>query len=45
MDYLAEYFHTGVGYLSINISIIKTENEIPFGELLVVCKFLKAVFF
>ena len=50
IDYLAEYFHTGVGYLSINSgrsvlsTIIKTENEIPFGELPVVCKFLKAVF-
>ena len=39
-----------VGYSSVNTArsvfstIIKTENEIPFGELPLVCRFLKGVF-
>ena len=47
---LTNYFLTGVGYLSVNAArsvcstIIKTENEIPFGELPLVCRFLKWVF-
>ena len=47
---LTNYFHTGAGYLSVNTArsvfstIIKTENEIPFGELPLVSRFLKGVF-
>ena len=49
IEYLTNYFHTGVGYSvntarSVLSTIIKTENEIPFGELLLVCRFLKGVF-
>ena len=50
IEYLTKYFHTGVGYSSVNTAIsvsstiIKTENEIPFGELPLVCRFLKGVF-
>ena len=50
IEYLTNYFHTGVGYSSVNTArsvlstIIKTENEIPFGELPLVCRFLKGVF-
>ena len=47
---LTNHFHTGVGYLNVNTArsvfstIIKTENEIPFGELPLLCTFLKGVF-
>ena len=50
IEYLTKYFHTGVGYSSVNTArsvlstIIKTENDIPFGELPLVCRFLKGVF-
>ena len=50
IEYLTNYFHTGVGYSSVNTArsllstIIKTENEIPFGKLPLVCRFLKGVF-
>ena len=49
IEYLTNYFHTGVGYSvntarSVLSTIIKTENEIPFGELSLVCRFLKGVF-
>ena len=50
IEYLTNNFHTGVGYSSVNTSrsvlstIIKTENEIPFAELPLVCRFLKGVF-
>ena len=50
IEYLTNYFHTGVGYSSVNTArsvlstIIKTENEIPFGELSLVRSFLKGVF-
>ena len=50
IKHLTEYFHTGVGYSSVNTArsvlstIIKTENEIPFGELPLACGFLKGVF-
>ena len=50
IEYLTNYFHTGVGYSSVNTArsvlstIIKTENEIPFGELPLVRSFLKGVF-
>ena len=49
-EYLAEHFHTGVGYSSVNTArsvlstIIKTENWIPFGEFPLVCTSFKAVF-
>ena len=45
-----KYFHTGVDYSSVNTArsvlytITKTENETPFGKLLLVCRFLKVVF-
>ena len=50
IEYLTKYFHTGVGYSSVSTAtsvlstIIKTENDIPFGELPLVCRFLKGVF-
>ena len=50
IEYLTKYFHTGVGYSSANTPrsvlsiIIKTENEILFGELPLVCRSLKRVF-
>ena len=50
IEYLTEYFHTGLGYLSVNTTrsvlpiIIKTENEIPFGKLPLACKFLKVFY-
>ena len=51
IEYSTDYFNTGIGYSSVNTAtsvlstIIKTENEIPFGELLLVCRFLKGVLF
>ena len=45
IEYLTEYFNTGVGYASANTAksvsstIIKTENEIPLGELALVGRF------
>ena len=50
IEHLTNYFHTGVGYASVNTgrpvlsTIIKNENEIPFEELPLVCRFLKGVF-
>ena len=50
IEYLKKYFHAGVGYSSVNTArfvlstVIKTENDIPFGELPLVCRFLKGVF-
>ena len=50
IEHLTNYFHTGVGYSSVNTvrpvlsTIIKTEIEITFGELPLVCRFLKGVF-
>ena len=43
IEYLTKYFHTRAGYSSVNTArsvlsrIIKTENEIPFGEVPLVC--------
>ena len=50
IEYLTKYFHTGVGYSSVNTAksvlstIIKTENEITFEEMPLVRRFLKGVF-
>ena len=47
IDYLTEYFHTRVGYSSVNTSrsalstIIKTENKISLEELRLECRFIK----
>ena len=45
---LTEYFHNRVGYSSVNsttsVLSIKTENEMPFGKLPLVCKLLKRDF-
>ena len=49
-EYLTKYFHTGVGYSSVNTTrsvisiIIKIEIVILFGELPLVCRFLKGDF-
>ena len=47
IEYSTGYFHARVGYLSVTTArfvlstTIKTENEIPFGKLPLVCSFLK----
>ena len=49
IEYLTEYFQTGVGYSFVNTArsvltiVIKTENEIPYDTILV-CRFLNGVF-
>ena len=50
IEHLTNYFHTGVGYSSVNTvrsllsTIIKTENEMPFREFPLVYRFLKGIF-
>ena len=50
IEFLTEYFKTGVGYSSVNSarsalsSIIKPVCNVPFGKSPLVCRFLKGVF-
>ena len=50
IEFLTEYFKTGVGYSSVNSarsalsSIIKPVCNVPFGKSPLVCKLLKGVF-
>ena len=50
IEFLTEYFNTGVGYSSVNStrstlsSIIKPVCNAPFGKSPLVCRFLKEVF-
>ena len=50
IEFLTEYFKTGVGYTSVNSarsalsSIIKPVCNVPFGKSPLVCRFLKGVF-
>ena len=50
IEFLTEYFKTGVGYSSVNSarsalsSIIKPVCNVPFGKSPLVCRFLKRVF-
>ena len=50
IEFLTEYFKTGVGYSSVNSarsalsSIIKPVFNVPFGKSSLVCRLLKGVF-
>ena len=50
IEFLTEYFKTGVGYSSVNSArsalsnIIKPVCNVPFGKSPLVCRFLKRVF-
>ena len=50
IEFLTEYFKTGVGYISVNStrsalsSIIKPVCNVPFGKSPLVCRFLKGIF-
>ena len=50
IEFLTEYFKTGVGYSSVNSSrsalssIIKPACNVPFGKSPLVCRLLKGVF-
>ena len=46
IEFLTEYFKTGVGYNSVNLlsSIIKPVCNVPFGKSPLVCRLLKGVF-
>ena len=50
IEFLTEYFKTGVGYSSVNSarsalpSIIKPVCNVPFGKSPLVCRFLKGVY-
>ena len=50
IEFLTEYFKTGVGYSSVSsarsalLSIIKPVCNVPFGKSPLVCRFLKGIF-